>query len=560
MRNVVSATLILLLFSFASQAGAQNRMGMEKYWIFLTDKGDISAIQPQEILTQRALDRRAKHGVAVDFRDYPVHPAYREALAGTGAELRHPSKWFNAVSVWMDDATKEQVAALPFVREIKLIPKVIVDYDAPDPISYKIGYDAGSTAAQLDMIGLDQLHQNGYNGRGVLIAVMDNGFDELDQNPHLEHLISNNQLVATYDFVNDEVDVFNQGNHGHWVLSILAGWYEDPFNSEGNFYGSAHGADFILCHTEEDAAETNREEDNWVAAMEFADSLGADILSTSLGYRDFDGGFDYGYAGLDGNTTIITRGADIAASRGIIVVNSAGNNGNGKLLAPADGDSVIAVGAVNSERIVAGFSSRGPAYDGRIKPDVCAMGTQTSFINKGGIFARGNGTSFSCPVISGFLACLLQAAPEKTNMELYDALIRSADRFDNPDEAYGYGIPSVKSAFKAVTGENIAGAVTTESLVENGLQVFPNPAGDQFSLVVDNESTAYPAVFQIVDTRGKIVLERELTVAPFYNVLHFDRATDYPNLSAGMYTVRLRAADDSPAGVLNLTARLSLFD
>lgn len=559
------ALAALVLFFTATFLQGQNAPDMEKYWIFFTDKGDVSHYQPTDLLTERALQRRAKHGIAIDYRDYPVSAAYRQVLRATpsnpaGFIERHPSKWFNALSVWMDARTRAEVEALPFVKEIKAIPKAYRDLDATEPINNRIGYNAGYTASQLEMIGLDDLHQNGYNGRGILISVMDNGFNKVDQNPWLQHLINDGRLVATHDFVNDEENVFNQGNHGAWVLSILAGWYEDPVNEEANFYGSAHGASFILCHTENDLSETTQEEDNWVAAMEFADSLGADIFSTSLGYRDFDGGFDYGYAGMDGNTTIITRGADIAASRGIVVVNSAGNAGSGKLLAPSDGDSVISVGAVNAERGIAGFSSHGPSADNRIKPDVCAMGDQASFITTAGTFARGNGTSFSCPVMSGFLACLLQAAPETKNMDLYEALIRSGDHYDNPDELYGYGIPDAATVYHTLTGQGLKGVPSEETLVEEGMVIYPNPATDRFQLVIDNGETAYPATLSMFDTRGRKVWEKEIMVAPFYNVLKFNRAADYPSLSSGRYTLRLQASDDSPVGETSLTGRISIVE
>ena len=420
--------LLLLVFSFPVYA--QDGAKADKYWIYLTDKADVSRFAPEDILSERALARRAKHGISLDYSDYPVRSDYLEILAGTGAELRHPSKWFNAVSAHMDEATVAEVSALPFVKAIQPITPAYRDMEPVQ--NFKVGYNAGVTQRQLEMIGVDQLHQNGYNGTGVLIAVMDNGFRGVNENPYLQHMINDDRLVATYDFVNNEEDVFDQGNHGAWVLSIIAGWQEEAVDSF-NFYGSAHGASFILCHTENDASETTQEEDNWVAAMEFADSIGADIFSTSLGYRGMDEiSESYFYEDMDGNTTIITNGADMAAGKGIIVVNSAGNSGANHITAPADGDSVIAVGAVQADFQIAGFSSHGPSYDGRIKPEVCAMGQNDAFVGVDGELRRGNGTSFSCPVISGMIACLLQARPETRNMELYDALIRASDRYSNP--------------------------------------------------------------------------------------------------------------------------------
>ena len=536
---------------------AQPRPGMEKYWIFLTDKGDVSNYAPEDILTARALARRERHGVAIAQNDYPVSAVYGQALSALGAELRHPSRWFNAYSAWMDAETRIQIAALPFVQEVKAIPSVHLDLEAIAPMPQRIGYASGFTSAQLDMIGLDQLHQNGYNGRGILISIMDNGFSKVDKNPYLKHLFDDNRILATYDFVNDETDVMNEGSHGAAVLSILAGWGEE-LDTEFNFYGAAHGASYILCHTEDNTQEVHQEEDNWVAAMEYADSLGADIFSTSLGYRSFDNMDDYGYAGMDGNTTIITRGADLAASKGIIVVNSAGNSGANKLLAPSDGDSVIAVGAVKADRVIASFSSHGPSFDNRIKPDVCAMGQSTAFVNTSGQLSRGNGTSFSCPVMSGFLACLLQVAPETKNMDLYQILIHSADRYTTPDEMYGYGIPSAQNAYLELTGQKLPAVVATSLLEENGFSFFPNPATNAFQIAIDNDQVGFPAILELVDTRGKVVLTQHIIIAPFYNVLRLNRADHYANLAAGRYVIRIRENKDN--GVVRYTGRIVILN
>jgi serine protease AprX len=321
-------------------------------------------------------------------------------------------------------------------------------------------------------------------------------------------------------------------------LTILAGWQESS-DTTFWFYGSAHGASFILCHTESDASETSQEEDNWVAAMEYADSIGADLFSTSLGYRDFDGGFDYGYQGMDGNTTIITRGADLAAAKGIVVVNSAGNSGANHIIAPADGDSVIAIGAVDSARVVAGFSSQGPSYDQRVKPDICAMGLGTSFANNTGVYARGNGTSFSCPVASGMMACLLQSAPNTGNMELYQAVIRSADHYDAPDSLFGYGIPYAPTVYKTLTGEDLPGYLPMSALTATGIGIFPNPITDRFTLIVDNEVFGYEGYMEMFDMQGRKVWFQYLQVGSFYNVFEFDRQTDFAFLPAGRYAVRI---------------------
>lgn len=525
----------LLLVGFFMPVLGQNGSSVDKYWVYLTDKGDLSVYTPGDLLSQKALDRRARHGIMIQDNDYPVASTYIQGVAQAGAVILQPSKWFNAVSVEMDAATAVDVAALPFVREVASIRKYKRDMEPVE--QYKTGYATGSTESQLEMIGLDQMHQNGFNGTGVTIALMDNGFQNVDNNLYLSHLFTDNRIQATWDFVNNDENVYDEGWHGSAVLSILAGWKEEVQDSF-NFYGSAHGATYILCHTENDASETTQEEDNWVAAMEFADSAGADIFSTSLGYSGMDDpNTSYDYSDFDGNTTIITIAADLAASKGIIVVNSAGNSGQNKITAPADGDSVIAVGAVDAERILAGFSSRGPSFDGRVKPDVCAMGFQATYVTSGGELSRGNGTSFSCPVMSGFIACILQAKPGTQNMELYDALIKGSHLYDNPDDDFGYGIPTAAAVLANLGADPLEAIVSTADLLETGSAVFPNPATDVLNIVIDNDATGYAGSMEIYDMVGKRIMQKDVRVDPFYNVFHLRE--EIQNLQPGKYVLRL---------------------
>lgn len=553
MRNALLT--LVLLFVWASETLAQT----DKYWILLKDKGNVH-YDPQAWLSERAIARRTRHGVPVTEQDAPISSAYLATLQSMGLQLHHPSRWLNGISATLDPNQAAAVRALPFVKAVKAIPKAYLDMDAPMPMLpvtlAKMGYATGMTAQQLDMVGLDALHQNGLNGRGILIAMMDNGFVGADENPPLKHLFDDNRIAGTWDFVNNEADVFDQGPHGQWCLTIMAGWYEDA-DTDFNFYGSAHGASFLLLHTEKEGSETTQEEDNWVRAMEYADSAGADVFSTSLGYRDFDGGFDYGYQGMDGNTTTITRAADMAAARGIVVVNSAGNAGQNKITAPADGDSVLAIGAVDSLRMIAGFSSRGPSYDGRIKPDLCAMGVATAYVQPSGVFSRGNGTSFSCPVLSGMAACLLQAKPETKNMDLYAALIQSADRALEPDTVYGYGIPDAEKAYKLLTGKSLLGAPGPAMEGAEGFFIYPNPAQGGFAVALDNETAAYEAAIQWFDAMGRKVLERKVRVNPFYNVFWFERTTDFEGMASGRYVVRLV---DGETGLLRHTGSIILTE
>ena len=511
-----------------------------KYWVFFKSR-DARVMDLPPALGPEAIQRRVRQNIPFQASDFQVGTDRIAAVFDLGSSPGQVSRWLNAVSVWLDAQQVEAVSSLPFVSNVQPIKTYLKDMDAAPSPGARNGYLPGETKAQLEMVGLHRLHQNGLNGRGVRIAVMDNGFARANENPVLKHLFDDNRILATYDFVNSETDVFDGGTHGQSVLSILAGWKEDD---DFTYYGSAHGATFILCHTENDASETTTEEDNWVRAMEWADSLGASVFSTSLSYRDFDDGSDYGYMGMDGNTAIITRASDIAASKGILVVNSAGNSGNGKIYAPADGDSVIAVGAVDSTKRIAGFSSRGPTYDQRIKPDVCAMGVATAYVPNSGIFSRGNGTSFSCPIVSGLLACLLQAKPAASNMEVYQAMIQSADRYDSPDTVYGFGIPDASTAFSILTGAALQPVLSDAGLTwdENGW-VYPNPFQDHLNVAVDNGPAWYPARLELVDIQGRRVWSQSLEVHPFFNLLQFSSGGGGWPQQGGLFVLRMLNTD-----------------
>jgi serine protease AprX len=529
--------LFSLLLIFVGQL-AFSQAPTDKYWVMFRDKGDLSALKPQDFLTQRSLDRRARMGIALAPSDYPVARTYMTGVNEAGATLLYPSKWFNAVSVRMDAATAAQVATLPYVKQIKRIPKVIVDMEDLSQVA-RPGYSSGFCHNQLDMVGLDKMHRNGYNGKGILICMMDNGFYNADKNPYLKHLFDSDRIIATRDFVNQEENVYNEGDHGQFTLSIVAGLSENSNDTDYWFTGSAHGASFILCQTENNTSETHQEEDNWVAAMEYADSLGADLFSTSLGYRTLDND-SYTYADMDGNTTIITIGADMAAAKGIVVVNAAGNDGTAKMLAPSDGDSVISVGAVDSMRVIAGFSALGPSADGRIKPDISTMGFLASYLRSSGILSQGNGTSFACPIAAGLAACLLQSAPQASNMQIYHALIQSADRHDRPDTIYGYGIPYGPEAYRLLTGQTLAGTPAMSQLEADSIEVYPNPAMSHFSVAIDNGPLPWTGLMDIVDMGGRVVWSRRVEVGSFYNVFRYTRVDDYPQVVSGRYQLRIR--------------------
>jgi len=431
-------------------------------WIFFTDKGNNLSnklVLAENNLTLKARERRAKNRLnksLVDFYDIPVNPEYISEVSSHLIKLRHKSNWLNAISAQVNGQQLYEIQALPYVKKIDIVhfskvPELeytpVPENDKNEAAKGKYNLDYGSSLTQNEQINVPVLHDMGINGTGVLICMLDAGFNNLEHES-FSHL----NILHTWDFVNNDDNVDDEGdmgtgNHGTNTLSTIAGF------NEGNLIGPAYGADFILGKTENTVGETHIEEDAWVAGAEWADNLGADIISSSLGYTDMDDGTGYTWEDMDGNTAIVTIGADIAASRGILVVNSAGNNYSATypentLGAPSDGDSVLAVGAVDSNGDKVGFSSVGPSADGRIKPDVMAMGSgvvvaSTSSTNG---YTTSSGTSFSCPLTAGVAALVLQANPGASNMQVIEALHNTSDRTGNPDHEYGYGIVNAYDA------------------------------------------------------------------------------------------------------------------
>ncbi len=442
-------------------------------WIYFTDKGDNLDnyfANPEMIVSRKSIERRIKMNGngSLDFSDFPVNTDYINQVVAAGADLRQRSKWFNSISVFVTKDEINAISSLPFVKKLDLVFRMKKDYqkeqnfsvDRPKEIVQTDGinsYNYGDSYTQLQQLNVPAVHDIGITGAGVTVCVMDAGFNNL---PH--QVFNNMNILATWDFVNGDPDVgdgddMGDGSHGTQTLSTIGGFYE------GELIGPAFGADYILAKTENTESETPVEEDNWIAALEWADSIGVDVTSTSLGYIDFDSPYtSYTWEDMDGNTCVITIGADIAAGKGIVVVNSAGNEGynssHNTLGAPADGDSVIAIGAVDSDGDRVSFSSVGNTVDGRIKPDLMAMGsgvTVASTWSTSG-YTTSSGTSFSCPLAAGVTALLLDFNPNLTPMQVRDILRQTASNSDNPDREYGWGIIDAYAAIQyAVTPDNI---------------------------------------------------------------------------------------------------------
>lgn len=432
------------------------------YWVFLVD--DVS--RPEAILSERAQNRISVKGQAGRLGDRDVSPVHLKYLREAGVKILTTSRFLNAVSAEVASREElEKINSLHFVQSARPVGSRPVRRDIEPAALNRPTFDEtdyGDSYNQNDMLGIPLLHQYGYDGSGVLIAMFDTGFNQ--SHPAFNEM----DVQQVYDFVDRDADVSTLflSNHGDNCLSIVGGY--DP----GELVGPAYGASYILARTEDISSETRVEEHNWLAAVEWADSLGADIISSSLAYFDFDGtGEDYPFSALDGQTTVVTRAANIAASRGILVVNSMGNEGPGvsSLWAPADSPHILSVGAINPDETIASFSSRGPTADGRIKPDVVAQGTSVYLASGSSSYRTGQGTSFSAPLISGLAALLLQASPTLSPDTMISIFKQNGDQAGDPNNTFGYGIPNLVHLFDPIEGDRF---------LDN--RTYPNPSSYDF--------------------------------------------------------------------------------
>lgn len=520
---------ILILLLTSVQGMAQSR-----HWVMFTDKGDLSEYEAKDLLSSAALYNRARQGLGLDIRDYPIQTDYEQAILRKDVVFHHRSRWFNAISITAEPEILASIEQLPFVRAIQPVARFIrpasplaIDCDTVEYLD--------SPLRQLGMLGIDDLHREGYTGKGVRIAVFDNGYYQVDSIPAFDHVFKHGNMLGQWDFVDQEEDTFDpciHCKHGTYVFSIMAAVWP------GTMYGGAPDAGYYLFRTENDYSETTQEEDNWVAAAELADSLGAQIFNTSLGYKDFDNGIgDYTNEDLDGNTAMITIAGDIAASKGILVINSAGNGGSRGINAPADGDSILAVGAVDACEEIAYFSSRGPSADGRIKPDLSAMGFGNTFVYPDGTTRTGGGTSFSAPLITSLAACLMQKHPELTAWEVHQFLIQSADRFDNPNNVYGHGIPHANRFEQLVSGQHLRNQ-SYEAFRSGELIVYPNPASDHIRIAWMAPVSPASYSVELLDASGRrIALDLETFSDSEWQIM-------LPlHLPTGWYIIRMIHAD-----------------
>lgn len=445
--------LVLLVFALNICLGTFAQFTPEdtlKYRISLKDKAatDYSLQKPEMYLSKKSIERRKRQGLEIDSTDLPVCKKYVDAIRKKGVHVLVTGKWDNFVTVSCNDSMLiAEIAGLPFVRSTERVWRGVAKRasERDSLINKPLRTDSlyGPAITQIKMSHADRLHEAGFKGQGMTIAVIDAGFHNVDKIEAMKNI----NILGTRDFVNPEADIYAESSHGMSVLSCMA------MNQPNVMIGTAPEASYWLLRSEDEYSENLVEQDYWAAAIEFADSVGVDLVNTSLGYYSFDDPTkNYRYRDLNGHYALMSREAAKAADKGIVVVCSAGNSGSGswkKITPPGDAENVITVGAVNKYGVLAPFSSVGNTADGRVKPDVVAVGLGSDVMGTDGNLRHANGTSFSSPIICGMVACLWQACPELTAKEIIELVRRSGDRAVFPDNIYGYGIPDLWKAYQS---------------------------------------------------------------------------------------------------------------
>ncbi len=528
--------LILSLIFFLSYIYAQ-----DTYLIYFKDKKNIDYFykNPETYLSTKSIERRKKQKIDIQYTDLPVYQLYLDTLQQKGATIWYTSKWFNAAYIKCDSTiVKSNIAGLKFISKIKKIlsestntGRVEKNKKIKEVDKITVSTDQyGTSFEQLSSICVDAMHTKNFWGQGMTIAITDGGFTNANSIIFTDSLFSNNQIKGTFDFVRNSSFVYDYSSHGTNVLSLLAA------NVPGRMIGVAPKANYLLYRTENGSSEHIVEEANWLIAAEKADSVGADIINVSLGYNTFDNSADnHTYKDMDGNTTIITKAADLAAAKGMLVVVSMGNSGNSSwkyLTAPADADSVLTVGAVSSAGVVAGFSGYGPTSSGKIKPNVAAQGVQNVISDIDNTLKSGNGTSYAAPLIAGLAAGVWQANPNLNNMEVIQVIQKSGNNADNPNNRVGYGVPCFEKVQKIIEGSSVVVSAFSERLY-----IYPNPIFDtEIKINIPTQEIGQTLDFELYNTQGKLVFNTIITNAQKTNTISLIK----DGLEKGFYLAKIK--------------------
>ena len=539
--------IVLFLFLVSSFVG----FSQEDAWVYFKDKPNASndLANPLTILSQRALDRRTAQGIALDSKDAPIYQPYIDQVSGsTGISIKAQSKWLNCVHVRGSQGNINALKLLPSVLKVDFADKTL--NSSPNRVQAKlkfnpvnktmktaVTYNYGVSSNQIQMLNGHLLHQLDYTGSGKIIAVLDSGFPGVDLAQPFQRLRSNNQILGGYDYVNKSSNFYSGNNHGTFVLSSMGGYVD------GQLVGTAPDAMYYLFITEDAISavpysENPVEESNWVEAAEQADRVGVDIISTSLGYFGYDNtNYSHSYADMTGNLAFASQGANIAFEKGIIVVASAGNEGQKAephVGIPAEAKNVIAIGALKSDETLAAFSSIGPSYDGRVKPDVMAQGQTVVLSDPAGNLVTASGTSFSCPITSGMVACLWQALPEKNAQQIKQLILQSSDNYAEPAvksrPQFGYGIPDFNLA--------LANGLSVSDMSKSDFVVYPNPTYDSISVTLPDDSDV--KTIAIYSVLGQKVLEKGISTQ--------SSTISLKSLTSGTYFYKIESNTFSKSG------------
>ncbi len=539
--------LVLLIFiGFIPGLSAQNR-----YFVYLKDKNnsEYSVSDPEKFLSPRALLRRKKQDISVTERDLPPSGAYLKQIKDLGFRIVYTSRWLNAALVEGSSSHLNELRILPCIKDIEGNGDIRgyavarSGFSSRKEVSAKElpALEYGASRQQIEMLGAGKMHQKGFTGKGVLIGVLDSGFRNADRLSFFSRLFSENRVIDTYDFVQQEKSVFEDDAHGTAVLSCMAA------SENGRIIGTAPDASYVLLRTEDVNSETRIEEVYWLKAAEYCDSIGVDVINSSLGYNYFDNSSqNYSYQDMNGDKSIIARAADLAVAAGIVVVTSAGNEGNKSwryITTPADADSVISVGAVDGNAYYAYFSSIGPNAKGHVKPELVSRGSGSTVGTYLNSVSTSNGTSFSSPLLAGMVAGFRQAFPDLKAMEIRDFMIRSGSQYSHPDIYLGYGIPDFEKASElAARSVELSRLKKELDGSDKEIIVFPNPVSDfsDVSVYVRREMAPGSQVkVSILDQKGAQIWNYE-EESGFFRL-----PSELSGLPAGTYQIRVYNSDFS---------------
>lgn len=534
MKKLLLFTLLVFNFGFSQ----------EDAWVYFNDKPDAPFYMsnPLQMLSQRALDRRTSQGISLNESDVPISTNYIDQVVATnGITVMAKSRWLNALHIRGSLSDIQTLNSLPFVNRIEFADRNLnlrsssnLSIDNLQAVNKElevlVDYNYGGSSNQIQMLNGHLLHQQNYTGQGKIIAVMDAGFPGVDTASPFQRLRDNNQILGGYNFPDRNTSIYSRGSHGTNVLSCMGGFVDNQL------VGTAPDAHYYLFITEDINSENPVEESYWVEAAEVADSLGVDVINTSLGYFAYDNpNYSYTYADMNGTKAFISKGADIAFSKGMICVTSAGNSGTTSephIGAPADAIYTLTIGAVDASENYVSFSSIGPSFDGRVKPDVCAKGLSATVSNTSGGITTASGTSFSSPIMAGMVTSFWSAVPNLTNAEVVQFVKQSADLYANPTVFKGYGVPDFQLALN--------NALSLNSNEMASVVLYPNPVNDKLQVNLPNNTSS-----------AKLFLYNNLGQQVNSYVVDATNATIYlESLASGLYFYQIEFANNSAKGKL----------